>query len=185
MTDTVWRLDASDGELLVRTGVGGRAAKIGHRLKIAMTAWRAAVWWAAGEPAAVELTVDVASLEVLRGEGGVTPLSGPEKVIVRSNALKSLDADQFPQVRFRADDIEKAREGYRLTGTVEIHGRARSRVIDLRVEDLGDAWRMSCEAVVCQSEFGVKPYSLLLGAIKVVDDVTVSFTADRIKPKWS
>ena len=36
MTARAWTLDASDGQLLVHTGVTGRAAKMGHRLTIAM-----------------------------------------------------------------------------------------------------------------------------------------------------
>jgi polyisoprenoid-binding protein YceI len=159
----------------------GRAAKMGHRLTIAMNSWRATVRWSGSEPTAVELTIEVVSLQVLRGEGGVTPLSGPEKVLVRSNALKSLDAERFPQIRFQADDIEKTTDGYRLTGKLEIHGKARERVIDVRVEDLGNSWRISGQADVRQSDFGVKPYSLLMGSMKVVDNVTVSFTADRAK----
>jgi polyisoprenoid-binding protein YceI len=174
MAGAPWALDASDGELLVHTRVTGRAAKIGHRLAIAMTSWGATVEWADGEPARVEVTVEVFSLEVLRGKGGVVPLSGPEKVLARANALKSLDADRFPQIRFHADDIEKTRDGYRLTGTLEIRGTARDRVINVRVEDLGNAWRLSFEADVRQSEFGVKPHSRLMGFMKVVDDVTVS-----------
>ncbi|HEX7426307.1 MAG TPA: YceI family protein, partial [Mycobacterium sp.] len=59
--------------------------------------------------------------------------------------------------------------------------RTRARVIDLRVEDLGNSWRKSFEADVCQSEFAVKPYSLLMGSMKVVDAVTVSVTVDRAK----
>ena len=35
--------------------------------------------------------------------------------------------------------------------------------------------------MIRQSDFGVKPYSQLLGALKVADDVTVSFTATRAK----
>jgi polyisoprenoid-binding protein YceI len=149
---------------------------MGHRLTIAMKAWQATVSWAGSEPAAVELTVEVDSLEVLRGEGGVKPLSGPEKALVRSNALKSLDANRFPQIRFQADGIEKTADGYRLTGTLKIHGKSRKRVIDMRVKDLGDSWRLSGEADIRQSEFGVKPYSLLMGSMKVADVVTVSFT---------
>jgi len=49
------------------------------------------------------------------------------------------------------------------------------------VEDLGDSWRLSGTAVVRQSEFGVKPYSLLMGSVKVLDEVTVSFTVSRVK----
>ena len=181
VTATVWKLDASDGQLLVKTGVTGRVAKMGHRLTIAMNTWQAAVQWSGGEPVGVDLTVEVSSLEVLRGEGGVKGLSGPEKALARSNALSVLDADKFPQIHFQADDIEKTDDVYRIAGTLEIHGKAREHVIDLRVEDLGDRWRMSCEAEVRHSEFGLKPYSMFLGSMKVVDTVTVSFTAERAK----
>jgi polyisoprenoid-binding protein YceI len=177
----VWTIDASDGQLLVHTGVVGRAAKMGHRLTIAMRRWQATVKWSDGEPAAAQLKVDVDSLEVLHGEGGLTPLSGPEKILVRSNALRQLGAGRFPRICFNADTIDQSRDGYRLAGTLQIRGKTRARVIALRAEDLGDVWRLSSQAVVRQSEFGVKPYSLLMGSLKVADDVTVSFTAQRAK----
>ena len=55
------------------------------------------------------------------------------------------------------------------------------REIGLRVEDPGEAWRLWCEAAVRQSDFGIKPYSMLMGSMKVVDTVTVSFTAEAAK----
>jgi polyisoprenoid-binding protein YceI len=174
-------LDASVGELLLHTGVAGRAAKLGHNLTIAMKTWEATVAWAENRPVAMELTVEVSSLEVLRGDGGVKSLSGPEKALARSNALGALDAEQFPTIVFRSDAIEPTDGGYRLSGTLDIHGTTRSRTIDLHTEDLGDAWRVSCEAVVRQTEFGVKPYSLFVGSVKVADDVTVTFTASWAK----
>ncbi|BBY08833.1 YceI family protein [Mycobacterium noviomagense] len=181
MADTVWTLDASDGELLVRTGVTGRAARMGHRLTIAMKRWTATVRWAGDAPVSAELVVDVDSLDVLRGEGGVKGLSGTEKTLVRSNALRALDAGRFPEIRFTADTIANTDAGYRLTGTLQIHGKTHDREIDLRTDDLGDAWRMSSQATVRQTDFGVKPYSLLMGSVKVADDVTVSFSAQRTK----
>lgn len=180
MTDR-WTIDASDGELLIRTGVAGRASQMGHRLTIAMSRWAVAVAWAGGEPVSAEVIVEVDSLEVLRGEGGVTGLSGPEKALVRSNALKSLAANRYPEIRFAADSIDAADGGYRLTGKLHIHGKSRMHVIDLRTEDLGDAWRMSAESTVRQTDFGVKPYSLLMGSVKVADAVSVAFTAVRAK----
>jgi polyisoprenoid-binding protein YceI len=177
VASTDWSLDASDGELLVRTGVTGRAAKMGHRLTIAMNSWQVTVSWADDEPVAAELTVDVDSLQVSHGEGGLMALSGPEKTLARSHALKSLDAKRFPLIRYRVDDIGQSDYGYRLSGTLEIRGKSRRREVDLHVEDLGDAWRLSCEAEVRQTEFGVKPYSMLMGAMKVADTVTVSFIA--------
>jgi polyisoprenoid-binding protein YceI len=173
----MWTLDASDGELLVRTGVGGRAARMGHPLTIAMLRWQGMVSWAGDKPVSVELVVETDSFEVLRGEGGVKGLSGPEKALVRSNALRSLNATRFPEIRFTADVIDKTDDGYRLSGTLQIRGKSRQHVIDLGTDDLGDSWRMSAESTVRQSDYGIKPYSLLMGSMQVADDVTVSFTA--------
>ena len=181
MTETNWTLDSSNGELQIRTGVTGPAAKMGHRLTIAMESWQGTVAWRGKEPTSVELVVDVDSLQVLNGEGGVKPLSGPEKSLARSNALKSLDAKKYPQVRFSAGEVAKTAAGYRLTGTLEIHGKSRPQVIDLAVDDEGDSWGLSTEAPVTQTEFGVKPYSLLMGSMKVADEVIVAFTATRSK----
>ena len=181
MTGVGWHFDPSDGELLVRTGVGGRDARMGHRLTIAMTRWHATVQWSGADPVAVELAVETDSFEVLRGQGGVKGLSGPEKVVIRSNALKSLQASRFPEIRFTADVIDKTDEGYRLTGRLEVRDKAREHVIDLRTEDLGDSWRISAESEVRQSDYGIKPYSILMGSVQVADDVTVSFTAVHAK----
>ncbi|MCI4675743.1 YceI family protein [Candidatus Mycolicibacterium alkanivorans] len=181
MTDSTWTLTAADGELQVLTGVGGPAAKMGHRLTIAMASWRADVTWRGSKPIAAELVVDVDSLQVLKGEGGVTPLSGPEKVVVRSNALNAMDVKKYPQIRFSADDIAKTDTGYRLTGTVEIHGKSRPQSVDLEVDDHGGTWVMTAEVPVAQTEFGVKPYSLLMGTMKVADEVMVKFIARHPK----
>ena len=177
----VWTLSAADGELLLRTGVAGRAARMGHRLIISMNRWQACVDWAGDEPVSVELVVEVDSFGVLRGEGGITGLSGPEKAVVKANALKSLDAGRHPEIRFRAETIEKTGDGYRLTGQLQIRGRSREHVIDLRTEDLGDAWRMSAESSVRQTDYGIKPYSLLMGSVQVADDVSVSLSAVHAK----
>ena len=152
---------------------------MGHRLTLLMNSWDATVRWAGGQPVAVHMTVDVDGLVVSHGEGGLMTLSGPEKSLARSHALKSLDAARFPAISFHADDIARTDQGYRLSGTVEIRGTSRRCVVDLRVDDLGGAWRLSGETEVRQTEFGVKPYSMLMGSMKVVDIVTVAFSAVR------
>lgn len=180
MTDP-WTLAASDGELLVQTGVTGRAARLGHRLTIAMTSWHGEVSWTGDRPTAADVTVAVDSLEVLRGDGGLKSLSGVEKSLARSNALGALDAERWPEIRFHADDVDATENGYRLAGTLEIHGKKRDCAVDLRAEDLGSSWRLSFETVIRQTDFGVKPYSLFLGSVQVADDVRVSFTGERAK----
>ena len=176
-TVSTWALNQSDGELRVHTGVSGRAAKMGHRLTIAVASWRATVSWSGKLPSAVTLTADAASLQVVAGEGGLTPLSAAEKHLATGNALKCLGAKTFPEIQFESENVAKTDDGYRLSGAVEIHGVRRHQIIDVAVADLGGSWCMSAEVAVRQSVFGVKPYSMLMGSMKVTDEVTVSFRA--------
>lgn len=154
---------------------------MGHRLTIAMTRWRATVNWADCQPVRAQITVETDSFEVLRGDGGVKGLSGPEKALVRSNALKSLSANRFPEIVYAADIIENAGDTYRLTGTLQIRGASRDHVVEVRTEDLGESWRMSVESTIRQSDYGIKPYSLLMGSVQVADDVALFFSAVRAR----
>ncbi len=175
----MWTIGPADGELLLHTGVAGRAARMGHRLTIAMTRWCATVRWADSRPVSAELAVEADSFEVLRGDGGVKGLSGAEKSMVRSNALKSLSASRFPRIRYVAKAIEETDDGYRLTGALRIRGESRDHLIDVYTEDLEDSWRMSVETTIRQSDYGIKPYSLLMGSVQVADEVSLTFSAVR------
>lgn len=177
MAELTSTVDASHGELLLHTGVAGRAAKMGHRLTIAMTAWQAAVSWSGDRPTAVRVDVEVESLQVRRGEGGLTPLSAPEKILVRSNALKCLDARRFPQIRFECTDVTRTDAGYRLVGALQLHGRTVEQTVTAHVDDADGAWRLHCEAVVRHSDHGIKPFSMLMGSMQVADAVAVACTA--------
>ncbi|MCZ4079959.1 YceI family protein [Rhodococcus sp. H36-A4] len=183
MTPVSWTFDASDGgQLTIKTDVTGKASKLGHRLTIAMKSWTAAVDWSGNTPTSVTFTVEVDSLDVVGGEGGVTPLIGPEKILAKSNALKTFDAKRYPQIRFRSDDIAAIENGFSLRGTMEIHGVTREMTVIVTVADDGTKWHCASESTVRQSDYGIKPFSQMLGAMKVVDEVTVSFEAERTKP---
>ena len=183
MADQRWTLTPSDDAVLeIRTGVTGKAASMGHRLTIEVTRWHAVVDWDGPRPTAVELTADLDSIDVLHGEGGVTPLLAPEKMVARSNALKTLDAKRHPTVTFRSDTIDGTDTGYRLSGVLEIHGVSRDHTVEVTVTSEGSDHRVTTESVVRQTDFGIKPYSQLLGAMKVVDEVTVAFRATLSDP---
>ncbi|MET4050269.1 S-adenosyl-L-methionine-dependent methyltransferase [Rhodococcus sp. 1163] len=183
MTPVSWTLDASGGgHLTIKTDVTGKASKLGHRLTIAMKSWTAAIDWSGHTPTSVTFTAEVDSLDVVGGEGGVTPLIGPEKMLAKSNALKTFDAKRYPQIRFRSDDIAAKENGFALRGTMEIHGVTREMTVIVIVADDGTKWHCASESTVRQSDYGIKPYSQMLGAMKVVDEVTVSFEAERTKP---
>jgi polyisoprenoid-binding protein YceI len=181
-TDTTWSLTNTGGELTVHTGVAGRAARMGHRLTLLMESWQVSVAWSAGKPVAGQLVVDVDSLQVQRGEGGVTPLTGAEKAVARNNALKSLDAKRFPQIEFHADSITESGTGYLLAGPLTIHGVTKPVDVALALAVNGDQWQLSCQADIRQSDFGIKPFTMMMGTMKVDDVVRVAFGARRTAP---
>jgi len=114
---------------------------------------------------------------VQHSSGGAKGMSGPEKAVARGNALRSLKADAFPEIRFHATDVMAHEAGYRLSGTLTIRGVSQSMTVDLTTRDRGEQVEMSCEAAVVQTSFGIAPYSLMMGALKVADEVGVSFSA--------
>lgn len=178
MAEPRWTLTRSDDAVLeIRTDVTGKAAAVGHRLTIEVTRWQAVVKWDGDQPSAAELTAELDSIEVVRGEGGLTPLIGPEKLVARANALRTLDAKNHPEVVFDAGTIESTDSGYRLSGTLTIHGVTRDHAVDLSLTTEAGRHHLSTESVLRQSDFDVKPYSQLLGAMKVVDEVIVAFRA--------
>ena len=166
--------DAAHGELTLTTGVTGRAAKMGHRLTIVMESWRIDIDWQDQTPVSAALVVDVDSLQVVAGQGGLTPLTSPEKAVARGNALKTLDAKKFPTIAFHAETITAVEGGYRLSGPLTIHGVSRPTEVDVTV----DGRRLSCTAEVSQQDFKIKPYSMALGSMKVADVVAVAFSAE-------
>ncbi|WP_231991978.1 YceI family protein [Mycobacterium sp. ACS4331] len=170
-------LDQSDGTLTLLTGVTGTAARMGHRLTIAMDSWRISVEESGGQPVSAQLTVDVDSLRVVGGEGGLTPLTGPEKLIVRANACKTLNAKRFPTIEFRAEQITGTPAGYHLRGPLTIHGVTNTIDVDVDVVDVDGVWQLGTRVAVSHKAFKIKPYSMAMGAMKVADIVTVEFSA--------
>ncbi|TDZ45803.1 YceI family protein [Mycobacteroides franklinii] len=174
-----WTLGPENGSLTLHTGVTGAAARMGHRLTIVMDAWTISVDGPDDRPSSAVLVVDVHSLRVDSGEGGLTPLTPPEKSMVRSNALKTLNAKRFPTIEFRAEKITRNATGYLMHGPLTVHGVTHAVDIDLTVTADGDDQQLSLHTEISQRAYGIKPFSMAMGSLKVADLVTVSFEGHR------
>ena len=171
------RLAGEQGTLTLSTGVEGRAAKMGHRLTIAIRDWEATATFTGDQPASAQLRGELGSFEVVKGEGGVKPLSDKDRATIRENALKTLKADQHPQVVFTSDDITPTSSGYRLSGQLSVAGVTRPTTVDVVVQEGGGGRQLRAEAEVVQSAHGIAPYSAMMGGLKVSDVVGVRFDA--------
>jgi polyisoprenoid-binding protein YceI len=164
-----YRLGPENGTLTVRTGRTGAVAKAGHDLLLEVTAWSATL--DAGEPSSVELSADAASLKVREGTGGMQALDDGDL----ANIETTIDDDVLKRapIAFRSTQVTETAGGLSVQGELTVLGSTRPLAFDVVVAD----GALSAVAVVRQTDFGMKPYSTLFGALKVADDVRVEIDA--------
>jgi polyisoprenoid-binding protein YceI len=166
------RLGPDNATLSVRTGRSGAAAKAGHDLVIGVTSWEATLDVGEDpEGTSVELTADAASLRVHEGTGGMQALGDDDK----ANIHQTIDDEVLERqdIVFRSTRVQSAADGSRLSvqGDLTLAGATHPISFDLAI---GDDGTLSATAVVKQTLWGMKPYSALFGALKVLDDVEVA-----------
>ena len=166
-------IDQSSGVLEVHTGVAGRSARLGHRLVLAPTAWRAVIEVDGERPVALAVTVETASLEVVSGAGGLTPLTAPERAVATANAHRSLKVKANPTIEYRSTTIEPSENGFRVRGELTIGGTTRPCDFALAYEEAEPAPALATAVPVRQTDFAIKPFSLMMGTLQVADEVTV------------
>jgi hypothetical protein len=165
------QLGPDKGSLEIRTYREGMASKAGHDLIIDVTHWEGTLTVAEdGGPSTLELSADPRSLEIREGVGGLKPLSDKDRAEIRKNIdEKVLGRDP---VSFRSRHLALSADGSRLTaeGDLTMAGSTRPITAELAVEAGG---RVTGTIPVTQSDFGIKPYRGLMGALKVRDSLEV------------
>lgn len=168
------KVGPADGSLTLRTGVAGSAARMGHSLVIVVDDWSADIALTRGAARSVRLTAELASLRVESGSGGIKPLSEGDREAIRANALRTLHAEQHPQVSFESTSIRARGTGLTVEGTLTVSGSPQPLAAVVDLDRSGGDVHARCTVVVVQSEFGVTPYSAMLGQLRVADEVRVT-----------
>lgn len=166
------RLGPEHGPLLLRTFRDGFGARAGHDLVLEVTRWSGELTLSdESTPAGLEVRADLHSLVVREGSGGVKPLTDRDRREIAVTARKVLQADRHPEVTYTASGIKPdGSDGWRIDGTVTLRGR--TRPVQLQATETGPGQYRASGSVV-QSEFGIKPYTAFMGALKVRDAVDV------------
>ncbi|MEO3890413.1 YceI family protein [Nonomuraea sp. B5E05] len=167
-------LGPESGQLLVHTTRTGLGAKAGHDLTIEVTRWHGEAAADPADPAGSSVTVEVDadSLVVRQGTGGVKPLTESDRrEIGKIMGEKVLHTRRHPTITFRSTRVEGSAEEFRVEGELTLVGV--TRPAELRGSLAGGRVRGS--AVIVQSQWGIRPYSALFGALKLSDEVEVRF----------
>lgn len=177
----------------VRVFRGGRMASLGHNHVILFNDVRGDVY-VAEEPGVslFDLVVPVAgavvdppALRRRQGEEFATEISDNARTRTRGNMLsdKVLDAAGHPYVLVSSTAIQGSRDRPRVTLAVMIRGTTRQLSVPITLRRDDDELVAKGRLELLQSDFGIEPFTVLGGALRVKDRVELVFTiaASRIE----
>jgi polyisoprenoid-binding protein YceI len=174
IADGSYQVGPQNGRLLVKTSRTGLGSKAGHDLTIEVTRWHGQVVVDAANLAncSVAVEVDVDSLAVREGTGGIMPLTDGDRAdILKTLQGKILNTRQHPTITFSSTQVSGTAEAFRVDGDLTIVGVTQP----VSVAGQAAADRVTGSAVVVQSRFGIRPYSAFLGALRLRDEVEIQF----------
>ena len=169
-----YRLGPQAGRLLLKTGRTGLGRRAGHDLTLEATRWQADAVVNTENPgqSSVTLTIEVDSLEVREGTGGLKPLTDADRADIKTTiGGKILRTAEHPAITFSSSRVSGTGDGFQISGDLTIMGQARPVTVSGGI----DAGRIRGHATVTQSQWGIKPYSAFAGALRLADNVTVEF----------
>jgi len=162
-TPALIRVDASSAECLVFTEKEGLLSSVAHDLKIRVTkfdlAWDGATLTASFDPRSLRV------VNALKG-GREDPEAlgeGDKAKIEKSIIDDVLHAKRHPTIEFRSSEVVAEEKGFRIKGDLTLHGVTRR--ISPKASLRGDRW--SVQVSIHQPDYEIKPFSAMLGTLKV------------------
>jgi hypothetical protein len=161
--------DATDGECFVFTYKEGMLSRVAHDLKLRCERFTLTL-----EDDRVEATFDPTSFAVVhalkQGKPNPGSLSDKDKRQIIENLRRDvLDARKHPEIRFVSEAVTRDGNALRVQGQLSLNGVTRPLTVTARRVD----GRWNAEVDLRQPDFGIKPYTALMGAIRIKPAVKV------------
>ena len=124
------------------------------------------------------LTVDDPKIRATEGEEFAAEVPQEAREGTRRNLLRAevLDAEHFPTIALQSVAVAGKRETPSLIMRVTIKGVSRDVVVVASVEEQKNLLLAEGEFTIQQSDFGMTPFSVGLGALQVQDKLRVRFS---------
>jgi polyisoprenoid-binding protein YceI len=156
----VRRFDANSASCTVFTFREGLLSAVGHDLTLAVTRFAIDI----ADDDAIHARFEAASLRV---QGAIS--DGDRRTIERQATNDVLAAQRFPAIHFRSTRVVRQGAQAHIDGELTLHGQ--TRALSCAASDDGTQW--TAEVTLDQRDYGIKPFSAMLGALRVRADVRV------------
>jgi len=182
---TNYRIDPQASALHILVYRGGTFAKLGHNHVMSSKSLTGRVWMQPQFAASgFELSFPVADLivddpDARRAAGSDFPPDIPaaDKEGTRKNMLRAevLDGERYPRVEVKSAKVGGSLQAPQVTARITIKDASRDVVVPVSAAVNGDRLTASGEFEILQTDFGIKPFSIALGALEVKDRLLVRF----------
>lgn len=167
------RFHQDNADVLVFTFKEGLLSAVAHDLKIRVTRFSIHI---DEEAKAIDATFDPRSLRVVTAmkDGGEAhgALSESDKGKIEENIVDDvLQPKKSPEIRFTSTSVEEDEggTGYRVRGRLTLNGQTRDVAFTSRSDGEGQV----AEVKIHQPDWGIRPFSALLGTLKIKPEVIV------------
>ncbi|HEY4082824.1 MAG TPA: YceI family protein [Burkholderiaceae bacterium] len=179
-------VDAKGSQVRILVFRGGKAPQVGHNHVLTVPALKGWLWTPqkglSGARFALEfrldqLLIDAPEQRAALGPGWASTLSPEDVASTREHMLgaDNLQAEAFPWVRLRSVQIAGEAPALAAEIEIELHGQRERQWVALHAEPSAQGWRVRGSLVVRQSDYGVRPYSVLGGLLAVQDELVIDF----------
>lgn len=183
---TLYAIDPQQSEVLIHVFRGGRLARLGHNHVVASKsvsgrAWLHPTFSRSGFELAFpveQLIVDDVDMRRAAGAEFSSEVSEADKAGTRKNMLRAevLDAERFPRITLQSVRVLGERDAATLRTRITIRDATRELDVPASIRIEGEQLHVSGEFDVNQTDFGIKPFSVALGALEVQDRLRVKFS---------
>lgn len=164
---------------------GGPMARLGHNHVVSSSSLHGTVWQGATlADAGFDITVPVNDLVVddnmaraAEGEDFAAAVGEDAKQGTKANMLRDtlLDGARYPEIRITSVRVRGDASAPEVTATLRIKEQARQVTVPVTLQTVGPRLQVQGRFDIKQSDFGITPLSIALGALQVVDAVTIKF----------
>ncbi|MGH9131340.1 MAG: YceI family protein [Acidimicrobiales bacterium] len=177
ITSGKYKIGPEDGRLVMLTTRKGAAAAMGHDLTIEAKSWSGTVVVDTDDPSnsSVSISIDTSSLFVASGKGGAKALSDGDKAKIKASMDDVLKTRTNSTMTFESSSVSaNGTDSAKVDGTLTVVGKSGPASVNVTIDDSG---RAKAKATITQSNFGIKPFSAMMGALKLADDVGLEVDA--------
>lgn len=163
--------DENTAQCLVYSYKDGLLSKIAHDLKHRATKF---VLRVDEQTLMIEAVIDARSLRVesvmKEGVEAESGLSTDDKKKIESQVVQDvLHADEHPLIRFRSTEVAAGPDGLNIQGTLELNNC--TNMVTTTAKRVNGHYE--ADLLIHQPAFGIKPFSAMMGTLKIKPDVMV------------